>query len=118
MKRYFSGAVLLGTLAALLAVWLATAPRPGGPASYAPRTSGESALFRVEDGALQVNINAADAETLRLLSGVGETLSALIVDYREGVGPFGSVEALKNVRGIGEGKLNAIRDRIFCGPAG
>ena len=53
-----------------------------------------------------------------LLDGVGEKLAARIVAYREAHGAFESVEELTNVEGLGAGKLNALRDEIYCGPAG
>lgn len=62
-----------------------------------------------------VNINTAAAEELEQLSGVGPVLAQAIVDYREEHGPFRSVEELTNVSGIGEGKLNAIRNDITLG---
>ena len=85
---------------------------------YPALSSAENTLCRVEHGAVQINVNAADEETLMLLDGVGEKLAAHIVAYREAHGAFESVEALKNIDGLGEGKLNAIRDEIYCGPAG
>ena len=40
-------------------------------------------------------------------------LAGRIIAYREEHGPFASVEELKNVTGIGEGKLAAIRELVF-----
>ncbi len=54
----------------------------------------------------QVNINKADAATLSAeLTGVGEKKSAAIVAYRSANGPFKSVEALANVKGVGDSIL-------------
>ena len=85
---------------------------------YPALSSAENTLCRVEHGAVQINVNAADEETLMLLDGVGEKLAARIVAYREAHGAFESVEELTNVEGLGAGKLNALRDEIYCGPAG
>ena len=60
-----------------------------------------------------VNLNDATVEELMSLPGVGEVLAGRIVGYREEHGPFDSVEALKNVPGIGEGRLEAIRALVF-----
>lgn len=49
-----------------------------------------------------VNINTADVAALASLSGVGESKARAIIEYREANGPFDSVEALTNVKGIGE----------------
>lgn len=60
-------------------------------------------------GAL-VNLNLADADQLTQLPGVGPSIAAAIVAYRERRGPFASVDALLEVPGIGPAKLEALRD--------
>ena len=60
-----------------------------------------------------VNLNSASAERLVCLPGIGEVLAGRIIAYREEHGPFASVEELTEVYGIGEGKLEAIRERVF-----
>lgn len=57
----------------------------------------------------QVNINTADATALEALPGVGPALAKRIVDYRAEHGPFASVDALIDVPGIGQAKLEALR---------
>ncbi len=50
-----------------------------------------------------VNINTADAETLKNeLAGVGPTRAKAIVEYRKKHGPFKKVEDLLKVEGIGK----------------
>ena len=44
--------------------------------------------------------------------GIGEVLAQRIVDYREAHGPFRSVEELIAVEGIGEGKLEKLRELV------
>jgi comEA protein len=58
-----------------------------------------------------ININTATARQLEDLSGIGPTLAAKIVKYREEHGPFLSVNELDNVSGIGPKRLANIRDR-------
>ena len=53
------------------------------------------------DGSL-VNINTADAKTLETLPGIGEGKARDIINYRDTNGPFGDVQDIKNVSGIGE----------------
>ena len=68
-----------------------------------------------EDGTLRVtlektiDINAATAEELTALPGVGPTTAAAIVAYREEHGPFASLEELLLVPGFGPGTLEATR---------
>lgn len=59
-----------------------------------------------------VNINTADAERLTTLKGIGPALAQRIIDYREQNGAFKSVDDIKNVRGIGQKKFDAFKDKI------
>lgn len=59
-----------------------------------------------------VDINTAGVEELSTLPGIGEGLAGRIVRYREANGAFESVEALTEVSGIGEKKLEELRDYI------
>lgn len=61
----------------------------------------------------KININTADAETLTLIKGIGESLAKRIIDYRTEHGPFETIEEIVNVSGIGEKKLNDMRD-VIC----
>ena len=61
----------------------------------------------------KVDLNAADAPTLqRELSGVGEAKAKAIVAYREGNGPFASVDELLEVKGIGKAILDKNREKL------
>lgn len=59
-----------------------------------------------------VNINTADAETLKTLPGIGDAKAADIIAYREEHGAFSSIEDIKNVSGIGESIYNRISSGI------
>lgn len=59
-----------------------------------------------------VNINTADAERLATLKGIGPALAQRIIDYREQNGAFKTVDEIKNVRGIGDKKFSAFKDKI------
>lgn len=77
---------------------------PAGPAAASPGA---------EDAASgPVDLNSADATLLDTLPGVGPATAAAIIDHRERHGPFASVDGLLEVRGIGEAKLEAIRDLV------
>ncbi len=52
----------------------------------------------------QLNLNTATKEELMTINGIGEVLAERIVAYREEHGGFKSVEELKNVKGIAEGR--------------
>lgn len=59
-----------------------------------------------------ININTANRYQLTKLPGIGPKLAERIIEYRETHGPFASCEDIKKVKGIGEKKYQAIRDRI------
>lgn len=59
-----------------------------------------------------VNINTADAERLATLKGIGPALAQRIIEYREQNGAFKSIDEIKNVRGIGDKKFAAFKDKI------
>lgn len=59
-----------------------------------------------------MNINTADVEALCLLDGIGEKTAEKIIDYREENGNFKTKEDLKNVKGIGDKKLQEISPYI------
>lgn len=59
-----------------------------------------------------VNINTANAEQLETLKGIGPALAQRIIEYREQNGAFKSIDEIKNVRGIGDKKFAAFKDKI------
>ena len=60
----------------------------------------------------RVNLNTADAATLDTLPGVGPATAAKILAWRERNGRFEAIEDLLDVGGIGEAKLDALRDLV------
>ena len=59
-----------------------------------------------------VNLNTASVEALERLPGVGPSTAAAIVSHRELSGPFGAVDQLLEVSGIGPAKLESIRPNV------
>lgn len=55
-----------------------------------------------------VDLNGADAAALAQLPGIGPTLAARIVAYRDLNGPFASADELLDVAGITPGRLDRI----------
>jgi len=63
----------------------------------------------------KLNINTASLTQIDDLPGLGPVLAQRIIDYREENGPFSSLEDLLLVEGIGEFRLNEIKDYITTG---
>lgn len=59
-----------------------------------------------------INVNSASMEELMTLSGIGESKALAIIQYREENGRFASIEEIKNVKGIGDGIFEKIKDAI------
>jgi len=89
-----------------------------GPAGAAPacdvRVERLAGAARLALG-LPVDVNLATAAELEALPGIGPGLAARIVADRARAGPFGSVEALDRVRGIGPATVARLRDLVTVG---
>lgn len=59
-----------------------------------------------------IDINQADAAALSGLNGIGQARAEAIIEHRESNGPFRSIEALAEVRGISLNIVDRNRDRI------
>ena len=58
---------------------------------------------------IPLDLNRVSPEDLRFIPGIGESLAQEIITYRERRKGFGSVDELKNVRGIGEKKFRILK---------
>lgn len=83
---------------------------PGVMTGSGAREAGAAA---VPDG--KVNLNTASTSQLETLSGVGEVTAQRIVEWRDEHGPFTSVEQLRQIDGIGDKKLERLRDEVTVG---
>lgn len=71
-------------------------------------THGPTGTGTAGSGPGTINVNTADAATLEQLPGIGPALAARIIDHREQVGPFGSLEDLDAVSGIGPAMMERL----------
>lgn len=88
-------------------------PRQGEMPPAAP-AAGNGATAADQPSLL--NINTASAAELEGLPGIGEGFAQRIVEYRAANGPFGSLEDLRNVKGIGPSILDQIIPLVTVGP--
>jgi competence protein ComEA len=80
--------------------------------SASSSSSGASSSSSNSSNQEKINLNTATAQDLQNLSGIGETLSQRIVDYREKNGNFSNIEDLKKVSGIGDTRFESLKDYI------
>lgn len=60
----------------------------------------------------KININTASAAELEALPGIGPVLAQRIIDHRQANGPFGRLEDIKKVKGIGDKTFEHLKDLI------
>ena len=63
----------------------------------------------------KVDINHASKEELQSLKGIGKTTAERIIQHRK-VSCFTSLEEIKKVKGIGEGKFKKIEEMLELTP--
>lgn len=63
----------------------------------------------------KIPINTATSAQLQMLPNIGEVLATRIIEYRTENGPFFAVEDLMLVEGIGEKRLDELRQYITLG---
>lgn len=73
-------------------------------------TSGENSSSESSSG--KININKASMTELQSLPGIGEVKAQSIIDYRESIGRFKSVDDLTNITGIGSKTVDKLRDMV------
>lgn len=60
----------------------------------------------------KININTANFEELKGITGVGPVIAQRIIDYRNTNGPFEKIEDIVDVSGIGPVKFEKMKDQI------
>lgn len=84
-------------------------PVQGGSTADEFSVGGDS---QPEPGSGLININTASLDQLDTLPGIGPVIAQRIIDYRESIGGFPSIEAITEVSGIGEATFGKIKERI------
>jgi competence protein ComEA len=91
-------------------------PLADGQHVYVPRQGEENPPVQPPAGqpatGSKVNINTADTTALETLPGIGPSLAQRIVDHRQANGPFGRIEDIMEVSGIGPATFDKIKELI------
>jgi competence protein ComEA len=85
-------------------------PSPAPSETETPLPSRGGAGIPVAGG--KVNINTATAAELETLPRIGPAMAQRIIEYRTANGPFPSIEAIQNVKGIGPATFEQLKDLI------
>ncbi|MGD9573499.1 MAG: helix-hairpin-helix domain-containing protein [Thermoleophilia bacterium] len=85
-------------------------PRRAAPG--APATGGGEAAAGTAAGAGPISLSTATAEQLDAIDGIGPTIAARIIAWRDARGGVASVDQLLEVPGIGPGRLEALRPHV------
>ncbi|MBT0585032.1 ComEA family DNA-binding protein [Alteromonas oceanisediminis] len=59
-----------------------------------------------------ININTATESQLSSLKGIGAKKAKAIIDFRDSIGGFKSVDELEQVKGIGSKMVTRLRDQV------
>jgi competence ComEA-like helix-hairpin-helix protein len=104
-----------------LRVWLASPGTPPGQVALLPAPPGSAPLAHRDSGLAlarplapgeRLDLDRAPAIEIARLPRVGLRLARTIVADRNARGPFGSLEGVDRVPGVGPGLLAAIRDNV------
>ncbi|MGA0863631.1 MAG: helix-hairpin-helix domain-containing protein [Ilumatobacteraceae bacterium] len=85
---------------------------PAATTATLPTETGGGSTVAPSSPAGAVNLNSAGVDQLDTLPGIGPATAKAIVSHRTRKGPFSRVEDLLAIDGIGQKKLDAIRDLV------
>lgn len=87
-------------------------PKAGEAADAPPVITQPAEAAATAEAGGPLNINTADETGLTTLPGIGPSKAAAIIAHREENGPFVSIEALKDVTGIGDKTFEQLKNLI------
>jgi competence ComEA-like helix-hairpin-helix protein len=101
----------LGLLVACLATWNLSVGQGGLLLPDPPPQAGSAADVLLD----RIDLNAAPAEVLRVLPGLGPARAQAIIESRREAGPFASPRDLQRVHGIGPAIAAALAPHVYFG---
>jgi len=64
---------------------------------------------------MRVDVNEADENTLKKIKGIGAKLAKIILEFRDTIKGFTTLDQLKEIDGIGKNKLAQLKSRLKIG---
>lgn len=95
----------------------ATTAHAQPPTATAERSPGAAPEPDLKAG-MTIDVNTATAAQLELLPGIGPSRAAAIIESRQSIGPFRTVEDLARVHGIGPATVEGVRPYVRIEAAG
>ena len=99
MKKLFAILAIL--------IWIVSL---GSPPVFSEQTAKSKSQASSE---LRIDLNTATQEELTELPGIGDTVAARIIAYRDENGGFEKIEEIMNVKGIGEKTFLKFRNKLY-----
>lgn len=113
MKRFEKSIRCLAVVAVFMLIALPViATEPAAPQQQEPAEASAPPAKKAPGLEGQININAAAAEQLVLLPGIGKKTADAIIEYRTKNGNFTAVDDIAKVKGIGAKKLEKIKQYL------
>ncbi len=70
-------------------------------------------FVKADASAVKINLNMATPEDIAATKAVSSNLAGKIIEYRETQGPFGRLEDLKKIKGIGDYRYKKLEDIFY-----
>lgn len=96
----------------IIPIYLISENREEAPENTNGKSSSSEVKIPVNSDSNFVNINTADKEQLKTLSGIGDVIADRIIEYRS-TARFNKKEDIMSVKGIGSAIYEKIKDRII-----
>ncbi len=96
----------------IIPIYLISENREEAPENTNGKSSSSEVKIPVNSDSNFVNINTADKEQLKTLSGIGDVIADRIIEYRSTT-RFNKKEDIMSVKGIGSAIYEKIKDRII-----